>query len=114
MSKLKKISTKKNNKVEVPKITNVKLDKSNFVKHMREKLSRCVEKSVFYDKWVEINENYTPKNIKKLNLLRDNLWRPTDIKNIELTLKELRELKPYIEVVSKPTDSPFECFGCSS
>jgi hypothetical protein len=103
MSKRKQISIKiKSKKIDVPNIYNVELEKSNFIKHMREKLSRCIETSVFYDKYIEINENYTSKHIQNLNKLRLNLWKPTDINNVELTLIELRSLNPYIEVVTKP------------
>lgn len=103
MSNRNQISSEvKSKKIDVPTINNVEVEKSNFIKHMREKLSRDVATSVFYDKFMEVNENYTAKNVKNLNTIRLELWKPTDINNVELTLKELRELKPYLEVVSKP------------
>lgn len=58
------------------------------------------EESTLYKKWDEWNKNLK-KSISKLRLLESYhslIWRPTDIQNKDLTIKEITLLEPYIEI----------------
>lgn len=73
--------------------------KQLFQEHMKEKLSRDVVTSTVYDKFLEVTTTYSLTDLEYLNSLREKLWKPSDLTNVELTLKELDELEPNLEVV---------------
>jgi hypothetical protein len=66
-----------------------------------------VEEQTLYKKWMEWNMDRV-SNMKRLPVLQsyyDSLWKPTDIFNKELTIKEIEAIDPYVEIVD---DDPKE------
>ena len=59
--------------------------------------SMDVEEQTFYKKWYEI-QSYRDL-ISKSSYVKAKIWTPTDINNEELTVKELTDLNPTIELV---------------
>jgi hypothetical protein len=75
------------------------LNKKKFIDNMDFLLSMTVEESTLYKKWEEWNKDFK-SSYSKLSYyksLYDDLWKPTDIFNKELTLSELKNLDPYVE-----------------
>jgi hypothetical protein len=81
---------------------NYEENKRKFVENMNFLLSMSVEESTLYKKWEEWNKDIksTYSRLSYLTSLYDELWKPTDIFNIELTIKELNKLEPYVEWAS--------------
>jgi hypothetical protein len=70
------------------------LEKSKFVKNIDYLKSMTAEEQTFYKKWVEVQ---TYKDyLNKSGVVKAKIWTPTDINNIELTIKELENLNPTI------------------
>ena len=66
-----------------------------------------VQEQTLYKKWIEWNMDRV-SNMKRLPVLQsyyDSLWKPTDIFNQELTIKEIQSIEPYVEIVD---DDPKE------
>ena len=64
-----------------------------------------VEEQTLYKKWVELQEESMIKNKSQIAELYDTQWVPTDINNLEQTIKEIEELEPYVEIVEDAKDS---------
>jgi hypothetical protein len=66
-----------------------------------------VEEQTLYKKWIEWNANlYDSMNkLPALQMYYDSLWKPTDLTNKELTIKEIQELDPYVDIVD---DDPIQ------
>ncbi len=81
--------------------------KRKFIENLDYLKEMSVEEQTLYKKWMEWNADLKTTFPKKsyLGQFYDVLWRPTDIYNKELTLKELDELDPYVEIVE---DNPKE------
>lgn len=81
-------------------------NKRKFIENMDFLISMSVEESTLYKKWEEWNKDLKSTYSKKSDLqsLYDKLWIPTDIFNVETTLKEISELQPYVEWVKTPKD----------
>ena len=65
--------------------------------------SLSVEEQTLYRKWVELS-----KDVKfgfSVDTLKDNIWKPTDITNMELTIDEVNNLQPYVEICKTSEDS---------
>jgi hypothetical protein len=71
---------------------------------MRYKLSHDVRTSTIYDKYEEVNQNYTEKDIPYLNSLKSGIWNPTNIKDIEQTVLEIENLKPTLVICENSTE----------
>ena len=59
-----------------------------------------VEESTLYKKWSEWNDDLHT-SMKRLPVLQsyfDTIWRPTDIMDKDLTIKEILSLQPYVEL----------------
>ena len=59
-----------------------------------------VEESTLYKKWSEFNDDLHT-SMKRLPVLQsyfDTIWRPTDIMDKDLTIKEILSLQPYVEL----------------
>jgi hypothetical protein len=66
-----------------------------------------VEQQTLYKKWMEWNTDRV-SHMKRLPVLQsyyDSLWKPTDILDKELTIKEIEAIEPYVEIVD---DDPKE------
>ena len=78
---------------------NVLLDNLNMLANMP------VEEATLYKKWQEWNKDLH-SSMSKLPVLQsyyDNIWRPTDIFNKDLTIAEINALEPYVEIVEDMT-----------
>ncbi len=66
-----------------------------------------VEEQTLYKKWIEWNANLYDSMTKlpALQMYYDSLWKPTDLTNKELTIKEIQELDPYVDIVD---DDPIQ------
>ena len=64
-----------------------------------------VQEQTLYKKWQEMNKGGKMSKIKnKLLSYKSNLWRPTDINNTELTIKEILNIEPYVEMAESGKD----------
>ena len=80
------------------------LEKSKFIKNIDYLKSMSAEEQTFYKKWVEVQ---TYKDyLNKSGVVKAKIWTPTDITNIDLTIKELENLNPTIVHVT--AGSPYE------
>ena len=70
------------------------LEKSKFIKNMDYLKSMSAEEQTFYKKWLEV-QTYG-KYINKSGIVKAKIWTPTDINNLDLTVKEIESLKPTI------------------
>jgi hypothetical protein len=68
------------------------VEKQKFVDNMNYLKSMSVEEATFYKKWEEVREyrNFASRS----DDVKYKIWKPTDINNEELTLKELDALNP--------------------
>lgn len=75
------------------------INKKEFIDNMNFLTSMTVEESTLYKKWEEWNKDVKSSyaRISYLTSLYDELWKPIDIYNVELTLKEIGELEPYVD-----------------
>jgi len=75
------------------------IDNLNFLKSM------SVEEQTFYKKWQEIQ---TYQDVaSKLNAIKAKIWQPTDIKNEQMTIKEIENCQPelvYVETKQQNED----------
>ena len=65
--------------------------------------SLSVEEQTLYRKWVELR-----KDVKfnfNVDTLKDNIWSPTDINDMELTINEVKNLQPYVDICKTSKDS---------
>jgi hypothetical protein len=68
-------------------------------------LTMSVEEQTLYKKWVELQGDTMIKDKSLIASYYDSQWKPTDINNKELTIREIEELDPYVEIVD---DNPKE------
>mgnify|MGYP000150312654 CR=1 FL=1 len=76
--------------------TNFDIELKKLIDHVQQKQGRSVKLATFYDKFREIKNIYTVKDLPYLNSLQDRIWTPTDVYNKELTLDEVSKLKPIV------------------
>lgn len=81
------------------------LEKKKFIDNMNVLKSMSVEEATFYKKWEEMREyhNFASRS----DDVRCKIWKPTDLNDEELTLKELDELNPtivYVETEQQELD----------
>ena len=61
-------------------------EKHKFIKNLEFLKSMSAEEQTFYKKWVEVQ---TYKDyLNKSGVVKAKIWNPTDINNVELTVKE--------------------------
>lgn len=80
------------------------LEKSKFIKNIDYLKTMSAEEQTFYKKWVEV-QSYKDY-LNKSGVVKAKIWNPTDINNVELTVKELENLNPTIVHVT--TGSVYE------
>jgi len=61
--------------------------------------SMSVEEQTLYKKWVELQEPSMIRDKSQIASMYDIQWAPTDINNLEQTIKEIEELEPYVEIL---------------
>ena len=64
-----------------------------------------VEEQTLYKKWVELQEPSMIRDKSQIASMYDVQWAPTDINNLEQTIKEIEELEPYVEIVEDTKDA---------
>lgn len=68
-------------------------------------MGMSVQEQTLYKKWVELQDPTMVKDKSQIATYYDLQWKPTDINNKELTIKEIEALEPYVEIVE---DNPKE------
>jgi len=88
-----------NNFFEVTDDFNFETEKQNFVDNLDLLKVMSVQESTLYKKWQEFNKNEYKMRTKayKFDVIRKKLWKPTDIFNYELTIKEIEAIDPIVE-----------------
>jgi hypothetical protein len=74
-------------------------NKRALIQNMDYLKSMSVEEQTLYKKWVELQE---PTMLKEKSLIAsyyDVQWAPTDINDLDKTISEIQNLKPYVEIV---------------
>ena len=74
-------------------------EKRKLKENMDYLMTMSVEEQTLYKKWVELQEDSMLRDKSQIASLYDTQWKPTDINNKELTIKEIEELEPYVEIV---------------
>ena len=67
--------------------------------------SMSVEEQTLYKKWVELQEPSMIRDKSQIASMYDVQWAPSDINNLEQTIKEIEELEPYVEIVEDAKDA---------
>ena len=78
---------------------NFNKEKENFIKNIDMLKSMSVQESTLYKKWQEFNKDVYKMRTKahKFDIIKSKLWKPTDIYNYDLTVKEIEALEPIVE-----------------
>ena len=74
-------------------------EKQKLIDNMNYLMTMSVEEQTLYKKWVELQEDSMFRDKSQMASLYDTQWKPTDINNKELTIREIEELDPYVEIV---------------
>jgi len=67
--------------------------------------SMSVEEQTLYKKWVELQEPSMIRDKSQIATMYDVQWAPSDINNLEQTIKEIEELEPYVEIIEDTKDA---------
>ena len=73
--------------------------KKALIENMDYLSSMSVEEQTLYKKWVELQEPSMIRDKSQIASMYDVQWSPTDINDLEQTIKEIEELEPYVEIV---------------
>tara|TARA_Y100000361_G_scaffold128524_1_gene123499 strand:- start:453 stop:1661 length:1209 start_codon:yes stop_codon:yes gene_type:complete len=80
-------------------------EKKKLIDNMNYLMTMSVEEQTLYKKWVELQEDSMIRDKSTIASYYDWQWKPTDINNKELTIKEIEELEPYVEIVEDKDDA---------
>lgn len=80
-------------------------EKQKLIDNMNYLMEMSVEEQTLYKKWVELQEDSMLRDRSKIASLYDTQWKPTDINNKELTVQEIWELEPCVEIVEDSNDA---------
>jgi len=82
-------------------------ERQRFIDSMDELNAMSVEESTLYKKWIELNSDLESTYSQKplWATYYDMIWKPTDLTNVEQTLKEIEALDPYVEIADTPEDA---------
>lgn len=77
-------------------------EKKKLIEHLEFLKAMSVKESTLYKKWQEFNYNEfgLREKASKFDIINSRLWKPTDIYDKELTIKEINALDPYVEFIS--------------
>ena len=76
---------------------NFELRKQDLIDNLNMLKEMTVQEQTLYKKWQEMNKGGKMSKIKKKLLgYKNNLWVPTDITDVDLTIKEILEIDPYV------------------
>ena len=74
------------------------LEKQKFIDNMDFLKSMSVQEQTLYKKWQEFNKDEKlMSQITSLDVISNQLWKPTDINNLEQTIQEINDLEPIVE-----------------
>jgi hypothetical protein len=80
-------------------------EKAKLIENMDYLMTMSVQEQTLYKKWVELQEPSMIQAKAQIASYYDTQWKPTDINNKELTIKEIEALDPYVEIVEDPKES---------
>ena len=80
-------------------------EKAKLKENMDYLMTMSVQEQTLYKKWVELQEPSMIQAKDQIASYYDSQWKPTDINNKELTIKEIESLDPYVEIVEDPKES---------
>jgi len=80
-------------------------EKKKLIENMDYLMTMSVQEQTLYKKWVELQEPTMIQAKAQIASYYDSQWKPTDINNKELTIKEIESLDPYVEIVDDPKES---------
>ena len=81
------------------------IEKAKLIENMDYLMTMSVQEQTLYKKWVELQEPTMIQAKAQIASYYDSQWKPTDINNKELTIKEIQSLDPYVEIVDDPKES---------
>jgi hypothetical protein len=84
---------------------NFEREKQQLIQNMDYLMGMSVQEQTLYKKWVELQDPTMVKDKSQIASYYDIQWKPTDIYNKELTIREIESLEPYVEIVD---DNPKE------
>ena len=74
------------------------LEKQKFIDNMDFLKSMSVQEQTLYKKWQEFNKDEKlMSQITSLDVISNQLWKPTDINNLEQTIQEINDIEPIVE-----------------
>jgi hypothetical protein len=80
-------------------------EKAKLKENMDYLMTMSVQEQTLYKKWVELQEPTMIQAKAQIASYYDSQWKPTNINNKELTIKEIESLDPYVEIVEDPKES---------
>ena len=80
-------------------------EKAKLKENMDYLMTMSVQEQTLYKKWVELQEPSMLEAKSQIASYYDLQWKPTDINNKELTIKEIESLDPYVEIIDDPKES---------
>jgi hypothetical protein len=81
------------------------IEKAKLKENMDYLMTMSVQEQTLYKKWVELQEPSMIQAKDQIASYYDSQWKPTDINNKELTIKEIESLDPYVEIIDDPKES---------
>ena len=78
-------------------------ERKKFIDNLDFLKSMSVQEQTLYKKWQEFNADVYSMTQKasKFSKIEKSIWTPTDINNKELTIKEIEDLQPYVEMTEQ-------------
>ena len=70
----------------------------DFVDNMNLLKSLTVEEHTLYKKWEDLNYNFN-QEISNIRIVKNKIWKPTDLYNKEVTINQIQNLKPKIVLI---------------
>ena len=86
-------------------VFNFDTEKAKLIENMDYLMTMSVQEQTLYKKWVELQEPTMIQAKSQIASYYDFQWKPTDINNKELTIKEIESLDPYVEIVEDAKES---------
>jgi hypothetical protein len=80
-------------------------EKAKLIQNMDYLMTMSVQEQTLYKKWVELQEPSMIQAKAQIASYYDSQWKPTNINDKELTIKEIESLDPYVEIVEDPKES---------
>ena len=81
------------------------IEKSKLKENMDYLMTMSVQEQTLYKKWVELQDPTMIQAKSQIASYYDSQWRPTNINDKELTIKEIESLDPYVEIVEDAKES---------